>query len=392
MTDGKTTEHDSACKKAGLYTRPIFAVAPMIDWTDRHYRYFARQLSRHALLYTEMIVADAVLRGDRERLLQFHGDESPVALQLGGNDPAKLAQAARIGAEFGYCEINMNVGCPSDRVQSGTFGACLMREPQVVADCVAAMKAAVSIPVTVKCRIGVDDQAPEEALRDLLARVRAAGADAVWVHARKAWLQGLSPKENRDIPPLDYDLVHRVKAENPDGFIGVNGGLTTLAEARLHLQVSRSLQTDTRATGVDGVMLGRAAYHDSALLTAVDGVFEHPLTGAPPLAADAVNAAGHATSRDLWDGVRDAMMAYAEGHIAAGGRLVHVTRHMVGLFQGWPGARRYRQILSTDATRAGAGSEVIAAAFAAVLSERSAEGDARGEGDAGAEGQRDAAA
>ncbi|OBZ93813.1 tRNA-dihydrouridine synthase A [Pararhizobium polonicum] len=336
----------------------VFAVAPMIDWTDRHYRFLARQLSSHALLYTEMIVSEAILRGDRGRLLGFDAVEQPVALQLGGNDPAKMAEAARIGEQFGYAEINMNVGCPSDRVQSGTFGACLMREPSVVADCVAAMKAAVAIPVTVKCRIGVDDQAPEVALRDLVARVADAGTDAVWVHARKAWLQGLSPKENRDIPPLDYDLVHRLKSENPHLFIGINGGLGTLNHAVEEL------------SHVDGVMLGRAAYHDSAMLTAVDGYFSHPLSGAAPadFGDEALTAGGHRASPDFWAGVRDAMMAHAAGHIAAGGRLIHVTRHMVGLFQGWPGARRFRQILSADATRAGAGPEVIAAAFEAIFS------------------------
>ncbi len=339
---------------------PVFAVAPMIDWTDRHYRFFARQLSKHALLYTEMIVSEAILRGDRQRLLGFDDAEHPVALQLGGNDPAKMAEAARIGEQFGYAEINMNVGCPSDRVQSGTFGACLMREPATVADCVAAMKAAVSIPVTVKCRIGVDDQDPELALRDLVSRVVEAGTDAVWVHARKAWLQGLSPKENRDIPPLDYPLVHRLKAENPSLFIGINGGLGTLNQA------VEELNQDTR---LDGVMLGRAAYHDSAMLTGVDGYFSHPLTGAAPInaAGEAFTANGHRQSLDFWAGVRDAMMAYAAGHIASGGRLIHVTRHMVGLFQGWPGARRFRQILSADATRAGAGPEVIAAAFDAIF-------------------------
>ncbi len=219
MTDlgqGDTTGTAQAAATGGRYfAGPVFAVAPMIDWTDTHFRIFARQMSRHALLYTEMIVADAVLRGDRQRLLGFDACENPIALQLGGNDPAKLAEAARISVDFGYDEINMNVGCPSDRVQSGTFGACLMREPEVVAACVAAMKAAVALPVTVKCRIGVDDQEPEEALFDLVAQVKAAGADAIWVHARKAWLQGLSPKENRDIPPLDYAIVHRLKAEHP---------------------------------------------------------------------------------------------------------------------------------------------------------------------------------
>ncbi|WP_075292654.1 tRNA dihydrouridine(20/20a) synthase DusA [Pararhizobium arenae] len=351
---------DQSAATGRYFQRPVFAIAPMIDWTDRHYRQLARLLSSHTLLYTEMIVADAILRGDRERLLGHDAAERPVALQLGGNDPGKMAQAARIGEEFGYAEINMNVGCPSDRVQSGTFGACLMREPSLVADCVAAMKAAVSIPVTVKCRIGVDDQEPEVALRDLVGRVSAAGTDAVWVHARKAWLQGLSPKENRDIPPLDYGIVHRLKAENPDLFIGINGGLQTLSQA---------LEELNRDTPLDGVMLGRAAYHDSAMLTGVDQYFPHPVTGAAPAvrSPEEFNAQGHLVSPDFWLNVRDAMMAHAAAHIGRGGRLNHVTRHMVGLFQGWPGARRYRQILSTDATRAGAGPEVIAAAFDTVL-------------------------
>ncbi|MEW9615071.1 tRNA dihydrouridine(20/20a) synthase DusA [Shinella sp. S4-D37] len=334
----------------------IFATAPMIDWSDRRYRVFARQLTRNALLFTEMIVAEAILRGNRERLLGFDAVEHPVALQLGGSDPAKLAEAARIGEGFGYAEINLNVGCPSDRVQSGTFGACLMREPQLVADCVAAMKAAVSLPVTVKCRIGVDDQDPETALRDLVFRVKAAGADAVWVHARKAWLQGLSPKENRDIPPLDYGLVRRLKAENPDLFVGLNGGLHSLDQAREEM------------TGLDGVMLGRAAYQDSGILTGVDDLFAHPLqAGTPP-------SGRLSFPQDLpvehWEAVRDAMMAYAGDVIARGGRVAHVTRHMIGLFQGFPGARKYRQVLSADATRPGAGPEVIAAAFAAVLAAR----------------------
>ncbi|WP_149738217.1 tRNA dihydrouridine(20/20a) synthase DusA [Rhizobium sp. RU20A] len=345
---------------AGRYFRaPVFAVAPMIDWTDTHFRVFARQMSRHALLYTEMIVADAVLRGDRQRLLGFDPCENPLALQLGGNDPQKLAEAARIGAGFGYDEINMNVGCPSDRVQSGTFGACLMREPAVVADCVAAMKAAVSIPVTVKCRIGVDDQEPEEALFDLVAQVKAAGADAVWVHARKAWLQGLSPKENRDIPPLDYAIVHRLKAAHPDLFIGLNGGLKTLAEGA------------AASAGLDGMMLGRAAYQDSGLLAQVDAQVPHPLTGAPALDLPPRDA-------DFWRGVSQAMQDHAVRHIERGGRLIHVTRHMVGLFQGLAGAKRYRQILSSEAARTDAGPEVIARAFEAVLvrmEETQADGD-----------------
>ncbi|MCP8893656.1 tRNA dihydrouridine(20/20a) synthase DusA [Shinella daejeonensis] len=337
----------------------IFATAPMIDWSDSRYRYFARQLTKNALLYTEMIVADAILRGNRERLLGCRPAEHPVALQLGGSDPQKLAEAARIGAGFGYDEINLNVGCPSDRVQSGTFGACLMLEPETVARCVAAMRAAVSIPVTVKCRIGVDDQEPEVALRALVSRVAAAGADAVWVHARKAWLQGLSPKENRDIPPLDYGLVRQVKAENPGLFIGLNGGLHTLSQAVAAME------------GLDGVMLGRAAYQDSGLLTGVDGLFPHPLQ---PQAFVSAGLPGDPRSlpASRWEAVRDAMATHAAEVMAEGGRVANVTRHMIGLFQGFPGARRYRQILSTEATRPGAGPEVIHAAFDAVLSARPA--------------------
>lgn len=364
----------STAEEKQYFKAPVFAVAPMIDWTDRHYRFFARQLSRHALLYTEMIVADAILRGNRGKLLGYDTGEHPVALQLGGNDPAKMAEAARIAEAFGYDEINMNVGCPSDRVQSGTFGACLMREPALVAECVAAMKAAVSIPVTVKCRIGVDDQDPELALRDLVVRVRDTGADAVWVHARKAWLQGLSPRENREIPPLDYGLVHRLKAENPNFFIGLNGGLQTLDQALSHLDprllpANASLPQAAEGTPLDGVMLGRAAYHDSGLLTAADGYFGHPLTGAPPepTEPDAFSDRHHRLSLDFWAGVRDAMADYAGAHIDNGGRLIHVTRHMVGLFQSWPGARRYRQILSAEAARKGAGPAAILAAFDAVF-------------------------
>ena len=313
------------------------AIAPMMDWTDRHCRYFHRQLTRHALLYTEMVVADAVIHGARERLLGFDPEEQPVALQLGGSDPAKLAEAARIGEAFGYREINLNVGCPSDRVQSGTFGACLMKSPALVAEGVAAMKAAVKIPVTVKCRIGVDDQDPEIALDTLAADVFAAGADALWVHARKAWLEGLSPKENRDIPPLDYGRVYRLKQKYPDRFIGINGGILTLEEAAGHL------------AHVDGAMLGRAAYHTPGILAEADAKF----FGAPAQQFDA-------------NALIETMADYAARHIERGGRLGHVTRHMVGLFHGLPGARRYRQILSTDATRPGAGPDVLRQAFAAI--------------------------
>jgi tRNA-dihydrouridine synthase A len=313
------------------------AVAPMMDWTDRHCRFFHRQLTHRALLYTEMVVADAVIRGARERLLAFDPAEHPVALQLGGSEPEKLAEAARIGERFGYGEINLNVGCPSDRVQSGTFGACLMKSPMLVAECVAAMKAAAAIPVTVKCRIGVDEQDTETALDALADGVFDAGADALWVHARKAWLEGLSPKENREIPPLDYDRVYRLKARCPDRFIGINGGILSLQEAGEHL------------AHLDGAMLGRAAYHTPGVLVDVDAAF---YAGAPKAFDFAA--------------LIETMAGYCARHIAAGGRLAHVTRHMVGLFHGMPGARRWRQILSTEATRPGAGPELLREAFAAV--------------------------
>ena len=309
----------------------------MMDWTDRHCRFFHRQLTRRALLYTEMVVADAVVHGARDRLLGFDAAEQPVALQLGGADPAMLAEAARIGEGFGYGEVNLNVGCPSDRVQSGTFGACLMKVPALVADCVGAMKAAVAVPVTVKCRIGVDDQDSETALDALADGVFAAGADALWVHARRAWLEGLSPKENREIPPLDYARVYRLKQRYPGRFIGLNGGIRTLDEARGHL------------AHVDGVMLGRAAYHTPGLLAGVDPAFY-----------------GEAEKDFDFAALIEAMAGYAAAHIARGGRLGHVTRHMIGLFHGLPGARRWRQILSTEAARPGAGPEVLRAAFAAV--------------------------
>ena len=315
----------------------------MMDWTDRHCRFLHRLLTRRALLYTEMVVADAAIHGERRRLLGFDAVEHPVALQLGGSDPAKLAAAAAVGQGFGYDEINLNVGCPSDRVQSGTFGACLMRTPGLVADCVAAMKAAVSVPVTVKCRIGVDEQDVEEALDRLADAVFAAGADALWVHARKAWLQGLSPKENRDIPPLDYERVYRLKQRLPGRFIGINGGIRDLAEAEAHL-----------ARGMDGVMLGRAAYHEPGLLAHVDA-----------------RLYGEAETAPDWAAIVERMAEYCERHIAAGGRLSHVTRHMTGLFHGFAGARRWRQVLSTDGAKPDAGPQVLRDAFAHVrLDER----------------------
>jgi tRNA-dihydrouridine synthase A len=314
------------------HNRKIVAVAPMMDWTDRACRFFHRQLTRSALLYTEMVVADAVIHGQRERLLGFDAVEHPVALQLGGSEPEKLAEAARIGAAFGYDEINLNVGCPSDRVQSGTFGACLMRTPALVAECVAAIKRAVDVPVTVKCRIGVDDQDPEEALDAVADGVFAAGADALWVHARKAWLQGLSPRENREIPPLDHNRVYRLKQRYTGRFIGINGGIQSMDEVRAHLD------------HVDGAMLGRAAYHNPRMLAEID-------------APDGVEP-------DL-ERVIAAMKRHAADHIAKGGRVSHVTRHMTGLMHGMPGARRFRQVLSTESTQPGCGPEVLDRAMAA---------------------------
>ncbi len=314
-----------------------FAVAPMMDWTDRHCRFFHRLMTKHALLYTEMVVADAIIHGNRNYLLEYNEEEHPIALQLGGSDPEKLAKAAKIAIEYGYDEINLNVGCPSDRVQSGIFGACLMREPELVGRCVAAMKDVVSVPVTVKCRIGVDEQDTQEALDDLSREVWGKGADALWVHARKAWLEGLSPKENRDIPPLEYRRVYDLKAENKSQFIGINGGIEDLIQSRLHLEKC------------DGVMLGRAAYHNPSILRHVDG----------ELFGDGINPIDY-------DAMFLSICDYAEQHLSKGGKLNHITRHMIGLFQGKPGARLYRQILSTHAVKPGAGSEVLVNAFNAI--------------------------
>lgn len=297
----------------------------MMDWTDRYCRAFHRTLSRRARLYTEMVTTGAVIHGPRERLLGFDAMEHPVAVQLGGSDPADLAEAARIAEGYGYDEVNLNVGCPSDRVQDGRFGACLMREPAVVADCVAAMKAAVSVPVTVKCRIGVDDQDTEIALDALAGAVIAAGVDGLVVHARKAWLQGLSPKENRDVPPLDYGRVARLKRAHPALPIAINGGIATIADAQAHL------------AAVDGVMIGRAAYSDPAILLEVDPV----LFGEPARAPDPFAAV-------------EAFLPVVAGFLQEGARLHAVTRHMLGLFNGRPGARAYRRHLSTFGTQAGA--------------------------------------
>jgi tRNA-dihydrouridine synthase A len=309
----------------------------MMDWTDRHCRLFHRLMTRHARLYTEMLTTGAIIHGDRKRLLDFDASEHPVALQLGGSDPKDLATAAKIGEGFGYDEINLNVGCPSDRVKDGRFGACLMAEPALVATCVDAMKHAVGIPVTVKCRIGIDDQDPEVALDALARSVVGAGADALIVHARKAWLNGLSPKENRDIPPLDYDRVYRLKASMPEVPIIINGGIGGLAEARQHL------------VRVDGVMLGRAAYQEPWRLLAAD----------PELFGE---AAPHATMKNVFE----AMMPYIEEQLAQGTRLHSITRHFVGAFHGVPGARAFRRHLAENGVRPGAGANVLRDAMALV--------------------------
>jgi tRNA-dihydrouridine synthase A len=314
-----------------------FSVAPMMDWTDRHCRVFHRLLSRRARLYTEMLTTGAIIHGDRKRLLGFDASEHPVALQLGGSDPRDLAVSAQIGEDFGYGEINLNVGCPSDRVKDGRFGACLMAEPELVASCVDAMKRAVRIPVTVKCRIGIDDQDPEVSLDRLARGVIVAGADALVVHARKAWLNGLSPKENRDIPPLDYDRVYRLKPALPDVPIIINGGVASLEEAKAHL------------AHVDGVMLGRAAYQEPWRLLSVDPV----LFG---------EAAPHGTMKDVFA----AMAPYIERELAQGTRLHAITRHFVGAFHAVPGARAFRRHLAEHGTRPGAGVSVLRQAIALV--------------------------
>jgi len=322
------------------YPNCTFSVAPMMDWTDRHCRVFHRLLTRRALLYTEMVTTPAIIHGDRKRLLGFDASEHPVALQLGGSDPEKLAEASRIGADFGYDEININVGCPSDRVKEGRFGACLMAEPDLVARCVAAMKAVIDVPVTVKCRIGVDDQDEEVALDALAKAVVAAGADGLVVHARKAWLNGLSPKENRTIPPLNYDRVYRLKAAMSDVPIAINGGIPGVMEAKEHL------------THVDGAMLGRAAYQEPWRLLAVDPeIFGEP--------------APHATMKDAME----AMMPYIADQLAQGTRLHSITRHFVGAFHAVRGARAFRRYLAEYGTKHGAGIDVLRDAIALVEDE-----------------------
>lgn len=313
------------------------SVAPMMDWTDRHCRVFHRQMSRRAMLYTEMVTAPAVVHGDRERLLGFDAVEHPVALQLGGSDPGELAKAVQAALPYGYDEVNLNCGCPSDRVQSGCFGAVLMERPALVADCVAAMQGESPVPVTVKCRIGVDDQDPSQVLPRFLETVAGAGVRHFVIHARKAWLQGLSPKENREIPPLDYPLVLAMKQQFPELTICLNGGVTTLAQAK-----------DLLDQGLDGVMIGRAAYHDpAAVLIGADALW------------------GEAFAPDAFDVVLS-MLPYIAEHLAQGGRLHQITRHMLGLFTGRPGARGWRRVLSEGASRPGAGTDLVLEALAQV--------------------------
>lgn len=313
----------------------------MMDWTDRHCRMLHRAMSQHVLLYTEMVTAPAVIHGDRDRLLGFDATEHPVAVQLGGSDPAQLAEAARICEGFGYDEINLNCGCPSDRVQSGSFGAVLMESPRLVADCVAAMRQAVRVPVTVKCRIGVDDQVPAEVLPEFIARVSPAGVDRFSIHARKAWLKGLSPKENRDVPPLDYDLVRQMKATFPHLHVSVNGGVQSLDAAEEFLD-----------DGLDGVMIGRSAYQTpcDVLLDADTRIY------------------GGGLNRSAEEVVA-LMLPYIADHVAAGGRLHHISRHMLGMFQGRPGARQWRRTLSEEAHRDGASVDVVMRALRAVTAE-----------------------
>ena len=315
-----------------------FSIAPMMEWTDRHCRFFHRLLTRRALLYTEMITTGAVLHGDRARLLAFDRAEHPVALQLGGSDPRQLAQCARIAADLGYDEVNLNVGCPSDRVQEGRFGACLMAEPALVGDCVAAMTGSVKIPVTVKCRIGIDEQDPEEALERLTNAVEQAGVAALIVHARKAWLAGLSPRENRDVPPLDYARVYRLKAAHRGLAVVINGGVLDLDQVRTHL------------AHLDGVMMGRAAYQEPWRLLEVDPL----LFGEPARFASPREAA-------------EALIPYLERELARGTRLHAITRHVLGLFRGVPGARAFRRHLATEGVKPGADAHTFRAALALVV-------------------------
>ena len=339
MSDPRSDPKDPQCARYDASAR--LSVAPMMDWTDRHCRYFHRLLAPQARLYTEMVHANAVLHGDRHRLLGFSAHERPLALQLGGSEPEVLAAATRIAQDEGFDEVNLNVGCPSDRVQSGRFGACLMREPALVAECIAAMRASVSIPVTVKCRLGVDEQEDYVSLRDFIDSVAATGCDTFVVHARKAWLQGLSPKENREVPPLRYEQVYRLKLERPHLTILINGGIVAVDAAHEHLRHT------------DGVMLGRAAYHEPYFLHTLHGEIYTP--GVAP--------------RSRAELLRE-LEPYVREELARGTALKHITRHVLGLFHGQPGGRAFRQILSEGAHRAGADWSLVERALAATEAQR----------------------
>lgn len=314
------------------------SIAPMMDWTDRHDRYFLRQISQHAILYTEMVTVDALIFGDHQHYLQYNEEEHPVALQLGGSDVEKLVTCAKMGEQFGYDEINLNVGCPSDRVKAGRFGACLMAEPQLVGECIGAMQAAVNIPVTVKTRIGIDRDDSYEPLQQFVSIVADHGCEVFIIHARKAWLDGLSPKENRDIPPLRYEYVHQLKGEMPHLNISINGGIKTVDAAAEHLP------------HLQGVMIGREAYQNPYILAEVDQRF-YGATDEPKTRLD----------------IAYAMLPYIEKQLASGAKLNMVTRHILGLFQGQPGARAWRRYLSENAHKLGAGPEVVEAALQAVI-------------------------
>ncbi|MCS6100961.1 tRNA dihydrouridine(20/20a) synthase DusA [Shewanella baltica] len=336
MNLDKTQQHQGLAPKTLDRT---FSIAPMLDWTDRHYRYFARLMSANALLYTEMVTTGAILHG-RGDYLAYNQEEHPLALQLGGSNPVDLARCAKLAAERGYDEVNLNVGCPSDRVQNGRFGACLMAEPELVAECVDAMKQVVDIPVTVKTRIGIDEQDSYAFLTQFIDVVSAKGCMDFTIHARKAWLQGLSPKENREIPPLDYERVYQLKRDYPALNIGINGGVTTLGQAQLHL------------AQLDGVMMGREAYQNPYILAQVDQIL-----------------CGSQKAVISREDVIEAMLPYIEAHLLSGGRLNHITRHMIGLFQGLPGARAWRRYLSENAHKNGAGIEVVKQAFQNIQAE-----------------------
>ena len=317
-----------------------FSVAPMMDWTDRHCRYLHRLISKNVLLYTEMVTAPALIHGDADRLLEFNQSEHPIALQIGGSHPNQLAQATRLGCEAGYDEININIGCPSDRVQSGRFGACLMKEPELVSECVTAMKeASTGAEITVKCRIGVDDQEPKRILPDFIDKVSQNGVSSFTIHARKAWLSGLSPKQNRDVPPLDYELVHEIKKERPELEIILNGGLQTFNQA-VH-EINK---------GLDGAMIGRTAYHNPMeILANADSLFETN------------------TNKKSVNKIIDEMLPYIQNHLDSGGRLNQITRHMLGLFSGQSGAKIWKRTLSDEAHKKDAGVEVVQNALRNVL-------------------------